>query len=67
MTDKPFSTDLPTIAEMVRKMTEEEVRAFVKGEALSIADSSRIEGLLLDQDKLERDLLPQYLAMRTES
>lgn len=62
-----MSLKFKSIRELVLEMkSEEEVMEFAKGEALATADSSRIEGLLLNQDQLEKDFFTLYMGWRAE-
>ena len=57
--------EFKSIKQLVCEMkTEEEVLDFAKGRSLAAADSSRIEGLVLDQEKLTKDLFEIYQAWR---
>ena len=41
-------------------MTEAELEELAAGEALAMADSSRLEGLILDQERIRIELLAGY-------
>ena len=41
-------------------MSNEELEQLAKAEALAIADSSRLEGLILDQERIRIELLAGY-------
>lgn len=45
-------------------MTGQQLEELAYGESLAIADSSRIEGLILDQDRIRRELLAGYRFIR---
>ncbi len=46
-------------------MTDEELEELAAGEALAMADSSKLEGLVLDQERIRTALLEGYLKIRT--
>lgn len=54
----------PTLLERVSRMTNQELEEMATGESLAIADSSKLEGLVLDQDRIRDELLAGYLAIR---
>ena len=54
----------PTLTERIICMTDPELENIAMGEALAIADSSRLEGLVLDHEKIQTKLLAGYLAIR---
>ena len=58
---------LPTMSEQILVMREDDLAAFAKGRALSWADSSRMEGLVIDQDLLETQILADYRKLREET
>ncbi len=41
-------------------MTETELEELAEGEALAMADSSRLEGLILDKERIRIELLAGY-------
>ena len=55
---------LPTMHEQILAMTEDELEKFAEGRALAWADSSRMEGLVIDRDLLETQLLADYRRLR---
>ena len=55
-----------TLEEKILSIPEEELAAMAKGRALAYADSSRLEGLILDQDHLEAELLKGYRELRAQ-
>lgn len=57
--------DVPTLHERIQKMTDLELEELAESEALAMADSSRLEGLTLDQDKIRKELRAGYRAIRT--
>lgn len=52
--------NIPTLHERILTMSNEELEQLAQSEALSIADSSRLEGLVLDQEYLRTGLLNGY-------
>ena len=52
---------------MILAASEEELVTIAKGRALSWADSSRLEGLLLDESQLEIKLLTEYNQIRDKA
>jgi hypothetical protein len=57
---------LKTIREIIAPMSDEELRKFAAGEALAAADSSRIEGLVLDQTALAENFFQVYKKVLAE-
>jgi hypothetical protein len=55
----------PTLHERILKMTDLELEELAESEALAMADSSRLEGLTLHQDKIRKELLAGYRAIRS--
>ena len=55
---------LPSLNEQILAMREDELVQFAKSRALSWADSSRMEGLVIDQDLLETQILADYRRLR---
>jgi hypothetical protein len=45
-------------------MSDSELAELADGESLAIANSSKLEGLVLDQDKIRADLLDGYRVIR---
>ena len=58
--------EFPTLPERILKMTPHELEELASGEALAIADSSRLEGLVLDQTRIRDELLNGYLFMLSQ-
>ena len=56
--------NIPTLLERIPKMTDQELWELASGEALAIADSSKLEGLVLDQDKIRNELFAGYRVIR---
>jgi hypothetical protein len=56
--------NIPTLAERIIGMTDLELENLATGEALAMADSSRLEGLVLDQEKIRSGLLAGYFSIR---
>lgn len=52
--------NIPTLQERILSMTNEELEQLAHSEALCFADSSRLEGLILDQDRIRIELLAGY-------
>jgi hypothetical protein len=52
--------NIPTLQERILTMTEAELEELAAGEALAMADSSRLEGLILDQELIRIELLAGY-------
>ena len=50
----------PTLLERIHTMTRGELEQLAESEALAMADSSRLEGLALDQDRIRIALLKGY-------
>lgn len=57
---------LPTLQEQILSMSESELEAFAKSAAFADADSSRLEGLVLDHDNLAKRYLETYRQIRRE-
>lgn len=62
-TQRTFST----IHERICRMTMQEMEELATGEALSIADSSRLEGLVLDQERIRTEILNGYLLIHSQT
>jgi hypothetical protein len=56
--------NIPTLLERIIGMTDLELENLATGEALAMADSSRLEGLVLDQERIRTGLLAGYFAIR---
>lgn len=54
----------PTLLERVVNMTDQELHELAEGESLAIANSSKLEGLVLDQDKIRDELLAGFHVIR---
>ena len=48
-------------------MSDQQLEELAAGKALAIADSSRLEGLVLDQQRICSELLVGYKAIRDNS
>lgn len=55
---------IPTLHERIVRMSDVELAELADGESLSIANSSKLEGLVLDQDKIRDELLAGYRVIR---
>lgn len=55
---------MPTLLDRIAGMTPCDLADLAKSEALAMADSSRIEGLMLDEERIRNELLTGYLAIR---
>jgi hypothetical protein len=55
---------IPTLHERIVRMSDSELAELADGESLAIANSSKLEGLVLDQDKIRADLLDGYRVIR---
>lgn len=56
----------PTLRERIAGMSDEELETLAASEALAMADSSRLEGLVLDQDRIRDELLAGYKEIRRQ-
>lgn len=56
--------NIPTLHERILTMTDEELERLARSEALAMSDSSRLEGLTLDQEQIRNALLAGYKAIR---
>lgn len=54
----------PTLRERLKNMSDSELRQLAAGEALAMADSSRLEGLVLDENRIREELLAGYMEIR---
>jgi hypothetical protein len=54
-----------TLLERILTMTTDELEQFAESEALAMADSSKLEGLVLDQEHIRMALLDGYRDIRT--
>lgn len=50
----------PSLHERIREMSQIELEALAACEALAMADSSKLEGLVLDQERIRIELLSGY-------
>jgi hypothetical protein len=57
----------PSLRERISTMTDQQLVELADGESLAMADSSRIEGLILDQDRIRRELLDGYWVIRAKT
>lgn len=64
---KTMLLDAPSLHERICTMPEEHLLQFAKSEALAMADSSRLEGLILDEERIRTELLAGYLRIRSTS
>jgi hypothetical protein len=55
---------IPTLHERILTMTDEELEDLATGESLAIAESSKLEGLVLDQDRIRAELLTGFRVIR---
>lgn len=55
-----MKTNETALREKIQTMPEQELVQLAESEALAIADSSRLEGLTLDQERISRELLAGY-------
>jgi len=53
-----------TLRARIKTMSDSELRQLAAGEALAMADSSRMEGLVLDEHRIKEELLAGYLEIR---
>lgn len=56
----------PTLLDRVINMTDQELRELANAESLSIANSSKLEGLELDQIRIHDQLLEGYRAIQNK-
>jgi hypothetical protein len=59
-----MNINMPTLYERIIGMNDLELEDLATGEALAMADSSRLEGLVLDQERIRAELLAGYFAIR---
>lgn len=59
------NTHQPTVLERIPTMTTQELEDLAASEALAMADSSRLEGLLLDQERIRTELLAGYIRIQS--
>lgn len=52
--------NIPTLRERIAAMNDEQLEELADGESLAMTDSSRLEGLVLDQNKIRIALLDGY-------
>lgn len=60
-----MNLNVPTVHERILTMTFQELEQLAESEALVIADSSRLEGLTLDQEHIRAELLVGYLLIQS--
>jgi len=58
-----MTINFPTVLEGISGMSPLDLADLAKSEALAMADSSRIEGLMLDEERIRNELLAGYLAI----
>lgn len=58
--------NIPTLQERILAMSEDELEQLAEGEALAIAESSRLEGLILDQERIRIELIAGYRLIRSK-
>ena len=61
-----MNLNIPTLHERIRTMSDEELEQLAEGEALAIVDSSRLEGLVLDQERIRIELLAGYHIIKSK-
>lgn len=59
--------NIPALRKRILTMSNDELEQLAKSEALVMADSSRLESLPLDQDRIRSELLAGYLRIRYKS
>jgi hypothetical protein len=59
--------NIPTLQERILHMTPMELEELARGETLAMADSSRLEGLVLDQERIHTELLAGYQLLQTKA
>ena len=57
----------PTLHERITTMSDSELEELAAGEALAMADSSKLSGLVLDKDRIRKELLEGYRKIREEA
>jgi hypothetical protein len=57
---KLMHLNIPTLHERILSMTNEELEQLAQSEAFAMADSSRLEGLTLDHERIRTALLNGY-------
>jgi len=55
--------NFPTLMERISGMSPLDLADLAKSEALAMADSSRLEGLMLDEERIRTELLAGYIAI----
>ena len=58
--------NVPTLHERILGMSKEQLEQLATSEALAMADSSRIEGLILDQERIKTELLTGYHLIQSQ-
>lgn len=56
--------NITTLRERIAAMNDEQLEELADGESLAMADSSRLEGLVLDRSKIRIMLLAGYKEIR---
>ena len=57
--------NMPTLLERIHSMSAGELEQLATSEALAMVDSSRLEGLTLDQDRIREEQLSGYQLIRS--
>jgi len=55
--------NFPTLMERISGMSPLDLADLAKSEALAMADSSRLEGLMLDEERIRTELIAGYIAI----
>lgn len=56
---------VPTLHERIHSISDIELEELAASEALAMADSSKLEGLALDEEMIREELLAGYHAIRS--
>ena len=59
-----MNLQIPTLHERIIRMNDVELAELADGESVAIANSSKLEGLVLDQDMIRDELLAGYRIIR---
>lgn len=62
-----MNLNFPTVHERILTMTFLELEQLAESESLGIADSSRLEGLVLDQEQIRNELIIGYQLIQSKS
>ena len=62
-----MNLNFPTVHERILTMTFLELEQLAESESLGIADSSRLEGLVLDQEQIRNELSIGYQLIQSKS